>query len=609
MCSLKRTGVALLCLVWSSLAFSQQLRLGKTPLALQKSAILELESNNQGLLLPRIADTTLINNLTPPDGMVIFHQPSAQLMVRSGGYWRTFGNAANYWNINGNANGAAKKFGNTDNYDLSFITNNTERLRILANGYTGIGQATPGNMLEVAGTNSGTGVSGLRLTNLGTATAGTSNSKVLSVNNNGDVIVTNNPAATVWNYTGNAGTNPAVNFLGTTDDKPLILKSNNSTFAEMGKRSTLGLTQGYADYTDDSEQVMHMKSVVQFYAPAAQFYKPKIFVDANGNFRTKGSSAGTDYFEFGATGSNNDGGFEFIIGDDGDEPIVFKSYNYQSGMSEIMRLQSGRMAVGSNAFDASNPEKLLIDAGTTNSYNLMTGKGTINNYLQINVQNRSSGNQASSDIVATANNGGESDKYIDMGINSSGFNYNAYPMLDGANNAYLYSTGNDFVVGNGTSGKGIRFFTGGFALTNERMKIEGDGDVGIALASTTAASAKLDVGGTHKLGEKGTVQKNIISFEYSVPATAVPAASLNTLFSTYSPGELELNVTIPSANTPTSIRATVTVSADRDLATHLNFASARLSSTTNVKIRVSNGSTTASSIANNTKLYITIVEF
>jgi hypothetical protein len=194
---------------------SQQLRLGKTPLALQKSAILELESNNQGLLLPRITDTTLINNLTPPDGMVIFHQPSAQLMVRSGGYWRAFGTttaAANYWNINGNANGAVKKFGNTDNYALSFITNNTERMRILANGYTGIGQATPGNMLEVAGTNTTTGVSGLRLTNLGTSTVGTVNSKLLSVNSNGDVIVTNNPATTVWNYTGNAGTDPALNF-------------------------------------------------------------------------------------------------------------------------------------------------------------------------------------------------------------------------------------------------------------------------------------------------------------------------------------------------------------------------------------------------------------
>src|SRR5205085_6056720 len=141
-----------------------------------------------------------------------------------------------------------------------------------------------------------------------------------------------------------------------------------------------------------------------------------MYTDANGNFRVKGSSAGTDYFEFGSTGSNNDGGFEFIIGDDGDEPILFKSYNYLTGTSEIMRLQSGRMAVGSNAFNATNPEKLLIDAGVTDSYNLMTGKGSIDNYLQINVQNRSTGGNASSDLVATSDNGDEGANYIDIGI-------------------------------------------------------------------------------------------------------------------------------------------------------------------------------------------------
>lgn len=511
MCSLKRTGVALLCLVWSGLAFSQQLRLGKTPLSLQKSAILELESDNQGLLLPRITDTTLINSLIPPDGMVIFHQPSQQLMIRSNGSWRALGTP-----------------------DLSNF----------------------------------------------------------------------------WTLTGNAGINSSTNFIGTTDDKQVILKSNSSSYLELGRRATLGLTQAYTDYNDNNEQVTHLRSALQFYAPAAQLYKPKIFVDANGNFRVKGSAAGTDYFEFGSTGTSNSGGFEFITGDEGDEPILFKNYNSVTGMSETMRLQSGRVAIGSSAFDATNPEKLLVDAGTTTSYNLMTAKGSINNYLQINVQNRSGGNQASSDIVATANNGNESDKYIDMGINSGGFSYNTYPMLDGNNTAYLYATGNDFVIGNAASNKNLRFFTGGYALTNERMKIESDGDVGIGLATATAAIAKLDVAGTQKLGDKGTVQKNLISFEYSVnPAVSVPGGSMNILLSSFSSGELELNITIPSANTPSSTRATVMVSPDRDLTSHLSIASARLTSTSNVKIRILNNSTSSTSIAVNTKLYITIMEF
>ncbi|MBT1708812.1 hypothetical protein KK062_11285 [Fulvivirgaceae bacterium PWU5] len=296
-------------------------------------------------------------------------------------------------------------------------------------------------------------------------------------------IIFSTASTTAWTLTGNSGLNPAIHFIGTTDDKPLIFKSFNNSFLEFGNRGTLGLTQGYPDYDNATEKVTYVRSALQFEAAAANFYKPKMYTDVDGNFRIKGSSAGTDFFEFGSTGSSNSGGFEFVIGDDGDEPMVFKSYHYLNGMSEIMRLQSGRMAVGSNSFNATNPEKLLIDAGVTTSYNLMTGKGSIDNYLQINVQNSSATGSASSDVVATANNGNESVNYIDMGINSGSYTNTSLPVLGGANTAYLYATGNDFVIGNGTATKPIRFFTGGFAAANERMRISGTGDV--AIGSTT----------------------------------------------------------------------------------------------------------------------------
>ncbi|MET0299754.1 MAG: hypothetical protein ABW036_08330 [Flavitalea sp.] len=400
-------------------ADAQQLKLGNNPYTVNKSAVLELNSTNQGLLLVRINDTNLINAQTPPDGMLIYFTPTKQLYTRSNNAWKA-------------------------------------------------------------------------LTYAESITAG-------------------------WSLKGNTGINAATDFIGNRDDKQLNLRSNNQNYVEFGRRQTLGLTQSYADYTNNDEQVMHLRSAIQFYAPGADFYKPKMFVDATGNFRIKGSAAGTDYFELGSTGTSNAGGFEFIVGDDGDEPIVFKSYNYQTGMSEMMRLQSGRMAVGSNSFDATNPEKLLIDAGTTTSYNLMTGKGSINNYLQINVQNKSNGNTASSDIVATADNGSESGNYVDLGINSSGFTNTSSPIIGGANNAYLYSTGNDFVIGNGTAAKALRFFTGGFATTNERMRISGTGQVGIG---TQAPTTQLHIA-TGVAGDGGLRLENLTNASTAV-ADAAP---------------------------------------------------------------------------------------
>lgn len=41
----------------------------------------------------------------------------------------------------------------------------------------------------------------------------------------------------------------------------------------------------------------------------------------------------------------------------------------------------------------------------------------VSQYLQLNIQNRSAGNSASSDVVATADNGNESVNYVDLGIN------------------------------------------------------------------------------------------------------------------------------------------------------------------------------------------------
>lgn len=195
----------------------------------------------------------------------------------------------------------------------------------------------------------------------------------------------------------------------------------------------------------------------------------------NGSSDRFNSGSGIDAYYFG-NGTNN-----------------LTETRFQTSGTERMRIgQNGNMGIGTGSFDATNPEKLIVDAGTTGSYNVISGRGEIDNYLQLNIQNKSGGANASSDIVATSNNGSESVNYIDMGINGGGYTNTTLPILAVSDQPYLYTTGNDFVIGNATAGSDLIFFTNGYASSNERMRITAAGNIGIG---TTAPADKLSVAG------------------------------------------------------------------------------------------------------------------
>ena len=92
----------------------------------------------------------------------------------------------------------------------------------------------------------------------------------------------------------------------------------------------------------------------------------------------------------------------------------------------------------------------------------------VNNYSDVNAQNINPGISASTDIVATADNG--STNYIDMGINSSGFADAAFT-ITGANDGYLYTqgsaTGGNLSIGTGFAARFIKFFQGGTTADKE----------------------------------------------------------------------------------------------------------------------------------------------
>ena len=191
--------------------------------------------------------------------------------------------------------------------------------------------------------------------------------------------------------------------------------------------------------------------------------------------------------------------------------------------TELMRVAaSGSVGIGTSTFTGSNPEKLKVDAGVTgnsNYQNVLVGVGNTNSYAQLNINNKNSGSSASSDLIATADNGDNSSYYVDMGINSSTYNVGSFN-VSGPNDGYLYvlgssdgsASGGNMLIGTANSTKAIKFFTGGTLLANEGMRIDGNGGVGIGTAtgaSSSASGIKLNVLQSYATGTNYGIKSDV----------------------------------------------------------------------------------------------------
>jgi hypothetical protein len=195
-----------------------------------------------------------------------------------------------------------------------------------------------------------------------------------------------------------------------------------------------------------------------------------------------GNISSTAWALGGNTGTSAETDF---MGTSDDSDLVFKTDN-----TEVLRLYSGGGAdLNAGVGENDEPGSALYAVGDFNSY------------LEINVQNLSNGNKASSDIVATANNGTDGSVYVDMGINSAAYSNGASNILNGPNLAYIYSNAKDFKIGNGAPNYDLIFFTnpqGGQLSTItgnglERMRISQNGNVGVG---TNNPNSTLSVGGS-----------------------------------------------------------------------------------------------------------------
>lgn len=190
-------------LLWLLPAFAQQLKLGVNPSGINKASVLELESTKQGLLLTRVSDTTAAPLNTAPDGMLIYFTVDKTLLIRKGGFWRRLIDitavTANSWNYGGNAVSPAQNFGTTSNADLPVITNNVERMRLLAGGNLGIGTSAASTTLHIKSTTANQ--SGVRIENLTSASPVTAGAGGLGVDAQG-VVVRTAAAPVLYNKSG-----------------------------------------------------------------------------------------------------------------------------------------------------------------------------------------------------------------------------------------------------------------------------------------------------------------------------------------------------------------------------------------------------------------------
>ncbi len=138
--------------------------------------------------------------------------------------------------------------------------------------------------------------------------------------------------------------------------------------------------------------------------------------------------------------------------------------------------------------------------------------GNANSYSQVNFQNISNGTSASTDYIATADNGDDNNYYIDVGINSSTFNDPVdYPGF-GPNDSYVHNHGGNLILNPESTGTVIKFMVGG----------TGNSDV-IATVSNTQLSVTGNIQSSVDIIANGNVSAGNISVTGNIDASAINA--------------------------------------------------------------------------------------
>jgi hypothetical protein len=97
-----------------------------------------------------------------------------------------------------------------------------------------------------------------------------------------------------------------------------------------------------------------------------------------------------------------------------------------------------------------------------------------NTYVQTNFQNKATGNASSMDIVITTSDGTDSNNYLNIGLNNSGYNQSAYNISSGYD-GYFYVNGGNLSIGTQTTSKNLIVHVGGTTSGNKTAEFTATG--------------------------------------------------------------------------------------------------------------------------------------
>ncbi len=116
-----------------------QIKLGNNPTTIGASSLLEMESTNKGLVLPRMTTAQIMAIESPLQGMLVYNTDSNGIAQRTSTAWQYLcqtggpnSPTSNDWHINGNSGtmDGTNFLGTTDNVPLNFRLNNQKAGRI-----------------------------------------------------------------------------------------------------------------------------------------------------------------------------------------------------------------------------------------------------------------------------------------------------------------------------------------------------------------------------------------------------------------------------------------------------------------------------------------------